>query len=62
MWEEMERAMEKVYEIKKVIGPLDVEVVGRFGRNHPSLESDTLADNAPYRFELMRIESAAQPR
>ena len=62
MWQELERAMEKAYESKDVTGELDMVAVGRFGRNHRAFESDSLTDNAPYRFELIRIERDVSPR
>jgi hypothetical protein len=63
MWDELKRAMEAAYAMKDVNGPLDVIAVGRFDKNHrppPEQSSDTLEDNAPYRFELMQIEKAAR--
>jgi hypothetical protein len=61
MWEQLNRAMEKAYEMKSVSGPLDVVFVGRFCRNHSSGRSDALKDTAPYKFDLMRIERTSRP-
>ena len=39
---------------------LDVIVVGRFSRNHPSHVGNSLVDHAPFRFELFNIERATR--
>lgn len=61
IWEELNRAMEKAYEMKSVSGSLDVVFVGRFCKNPSSGRSDALKDTAPYKFDLMRIERTSRP-
>lgn len=61
VWRELGRAMEDAYGAD-MAGVLDVVAVGKFGWNRPSFASDSLADKAAYRFELLRVERAVRPR
>lgn len=60
LYDELGRAMEEAYGMKNASGALDLTAVGKFGRNYRSQGSDSLEDNAPYKFELMRIEKASR--
>jgi len=59
-WDELSRAAETAYGVKNV-GAFDLVAVGKFSRNRPSGESDSLEDTAPFQFELLSVEKVVPP-
>jgi hypothetical protein len=60
MRDEMSRVTDDAYGMKHVSGPLRIIARGRFAKNNPTGRGDSFEETAPFRFELVSIETAVR--